>query len=57
MKHKDNKSKVEVIVYNYNADKIAERIAKLMPAIINRMVRDEYTKDRQNTQQKCDNVI
>jgi hypothetical protein len=45
MKSKNKESKVEVIVYNYNAEKIADRIAELMPAIVNRMVRSEYAKD------------
>ena len=38
------KPAVEVILTNFDAEKIAERIAKMMPAIVKAMIKREYSK-------------
>ena len=45
MKQQDNNEKIKVIVNNYNLEYLAEKLAKMMPPIVDRMIRDEYRKE------------
>jgi hypothetical protein len=35
---------VEVVLTNFDVEKLAERLARMMPAIVNNMVQREYSK-------------
>lgn len=37
-------SKVVVVLNNFDIEKIAEKLARMMPPIVDRMIRDEYNR-------------
>jgi hypothetical protein len=37
-------AKVEVVLNNFDIERLAEILAKMMPPIVDRMIRDEYNK-------------
>ena len=36
--------KMEVVLNNFDIEKLAERLARMMPPIVDRMIRDEYNR-------------